>query len=335
MIISRTPYRISFFGGGTDYPAWFRTHGGAVLSTTIDKYCWITLRRLPPFFRHKSRILYSKIENVRENSKVKHPSVRACLAHLGVTEGIEIHHDGDLPARTGIGSSSSFTVGLLHALYALRGVMPGKMRLAKEAIHVEQELLRENVGCQDQVIAALGGMQRIVFGPEGAMHMTPVILPQERREALRSRLLLYFTGFSRISSQVVEEQLRRMGEKERDLTRMRAMVDEAVAILAGGGDLADFGRLLDESWRLKRGLSSKVSTPAIDSIYEEARSAGALGGKLLGAGGGGFLMLFAEPGDHARIRKRLSKLLLVPFRFETEGSHIVFYQPEEPSGGGI
>ncbi len=328
MVISRTPFRISFFGGGTDYPAWFRARGGAVLSTTIDKYCYITCRRLPPFFEYKSRIVYSKVELVKANSQIEHPAVRAILDYLKVEEGVEIHHDGDLPARTGLGSSSSFAVGLLHASYALKNAMIDKMRLAREAIHIEQEVLKENVGWQDQVIAACGGLNRIDFTRGGAVDVTPITLNPARLEVLQSHLLLYFTGFSRIASLIVKEQIERIPDTHSELARLQDMVPEAASLLCSNGNLDEFGRLLHEAWTLKRRLSSKISSPEIDEIYERARSAGALGGKLLGAGGGGFMLLFARPEDQPKIRKRLEKLTMVPFRFETEGSRIIVYQPE-------
>lgn len=332
MIITRTPFRMSYFGGGTDYPAWFHERGGAVLATTIDKYCYITCRYLPPFFEHKSRILYSKVETVPSNDRIEHPAVRGVLAHMGIQDGIEIHHDGDLPARTGLGSSSAFVVGLLNALHALRHDMPTKMELAKAAIHIEQNVLRENVGCQDQVITSFGGLQRIDFEKNDDIHVTPMVVSRERLEELQSHTLLYFTGFSRIASEIVKEQLQRMPDKTSELNRMREMVDESIGILLGKESLEPFGRLLDESWGLKRGLSSKVSSPAIDEIYEAAKSAGALGGKLMGAGGGGFMMLFAPPPAHARIQERLKKLLRIPFRFDNEGSRIVYYQPSSYQG---
>lgn len=332
MIITRTPFRMSYFGGGTDYPAWFREHGGAVLATTVDKYCYITCRYLPPFFDHRSRILYSKVEMVDSNDQIEHPAVRGVLAQMGIKEGIEIHHDADLPARTGLGSSSAFVVGLLSALSALKHDMPTKMELAKAAIHIEQEVLRENVGCQDQVITAFGGLQRVEFEKNGDIRVTPMVVSQERLEELQAHTLLYFTGFSRIASEIVKEQLQRLPDKTRELKRMYEMVDESIGILLGKNNLDGFGRLLDENWSLKRGLSSKVSLPVIDEIYEAAKSAGALGGKLLGAGGGGFMMLFAPPQTHARIREKLSKLLHIPFRFDNEGSRIIYYQPNSYQG---
>ncbi len=318
---------MSFFGGGTDYPAWYREHGGCVVSTAIDKYCYITCRYLPPFFNYRSRVLYSKVETVAENSLIEHPAVRAGLEHLKISDGLEIHHDGDLPARTGLGSSSSFAVGLLHALYALKSQKLDKMELARQAIHIEQEVLKENVGCQDQVIAALGGFRRTDFLPSGEIRSNPVAISPERLKTLESHLLLYFTGFSRIASVIVKEQLENIPRRQAELGRMREMVDESLSVL-DHGELADFGRLLDESWQLKRRLSSKISTAAIDGIYEAAKSAGALGGKLLGAGGGGFMIMFALPEDQPRVKEKLKGLLRIPFHFEGEGSRLLLDRPE-------
>ena len=328
MIITRTPYRISFFGGGTDYPAWIREHGGAVLATAIDKYCYITCRRLPPFFEHKHRIVYSVIESVTSNDQIQHPAVRAALQSENVTEGLEIHHDGDLPARSGLGSSSSFTVGLVHALHALRGNMSNRNQLAKAAIHIEQDLLQENVGAQDQIIAAYGGLNHVQFRHDGTFDVTPVIVPLERKNELRSHLMLCFTGFSRFASDIAKSQLANMAAKKTQLMRMQQMVDEGLEIFVNSSvPIAAFGDLLHEAWQAKRSLSNMVTTPEIDEIYEAARDAGAIGGKLLGAGGGGFMVLFARPEDHAAIRERLKKLIHVPFEFEEAGSRVVLYQP--------
>lgn len=327
MIITRTPFRISFFGGGTDYPPWFMENGGAVLSTTIDKYCWITCRELPPFFEHRSRVIYSLIENVKEIDEIKHPSARECLRFKKIRCGVEIHHDGDLPARTGLGSSSSFTVGLLHALYAMEGKMVSKRQLSLDAIHVEHKMIRENVGCQDQVAAAFGGLNRISFSADGLFKVEPVVLEPARMEGLQSRLMLFYTGTSRVASEVAAEQVENIPKKRQELARMFEMVDEAIGILAGKGDLAAFGELLHETWTIKRELSSRISTPEIDHIYESARSAGALGGKLLGAGGGGFVLFYVEPENQPRVRRNLDKYLHVPISFENQGSQIVFYQP--------
>jgi len=330
MIISKTPYRISFFGGGTDYPVWYRENGGAVLATTIDKYCYITCRYLPPFFRHKHRIVYSKVENVESISKIRHPSVRAMLTYMGINEGVEIHHDGDLPARTGLGSSSSFTVGLLHCLYALKGVMPTKLRLASEAIHIERDILKEHVGSQDQILAAAGGFKKISFKGDDNFKLTPVIMDQNRLQQLQGHITLIFTGFSRFASKIAKSQVKNAHNKKSELTAMHDMVDEALKILTENRDIKDFGRLLHESWKLKRSLTNKISTLEIDDIYNTARKAGAIGGKLLGAGGGGFMIFFTKPEDQPRVKRKLRGLLHVPFRFENSGSEIIFHRAYSP-----
>jgi D-glycero-alpha-D-manno-heptose-7-phosphate kinase len=328
MIITRTPFRISFFGGGTDYPGWFREHGGAVLATTINKYCYITCRRLPPFFEHKHRIVYSLIENVKHNDEIQHPAVRAVLNWTKVADGMEIHHDGDLPARSGLGSSSSFTVGLLHALQGLNGQMAYKYGLARDAIYLEQNIIGENVGSQDQVSAAFGGFNRIEFHRNGTFDVSPVILPGYRQKELRDHLMLFFTGVSRIASEVAKSKIENLKSREKELKLMRAMVDEALSILQNTNESIDsFGKLLGASWQYKRSLSDRVSTPEIDSIYQAAMDAGAIGGKILGAGGGGFLLIFAKPERQAYIRDRLNKLIHVPFDFEDSGSRVVLYQP--------
>ncbi len=327
MIITRTPFRVSFFGGGTDYPVWFRERGGAVLATTIDKYCYISCRYLPPFFEYWSRVVWSKMEYVDSVDEIQHPVVRETFKHFGVKEGLEVHHDGDLPARTGLGSSSSFTVGLVHTLHALRQHMPSKLELARTAIHIEQELLKESVGSQDQVSAAFGGFNRIAFQPDGEVVVKPVILPGERLGALQEHLMLFFTGFSRHASIVAEKQIKATPGHVKELSEMQAMVDQALEILAGKGSLGEFGRLLHESWQLKRSLTSAISTGEIDAIYAAAREAGALGGKLLGAGGGGFMLLMVEPEKRDAVRARLKHLLHVPFRFESGGSQVIFLDP--------
>lgn len=328
MIISRTPYRISFFGGGTDYPAWYRENEGAVLATTIDKYCYITCRYLPPFFDHKHRVVYSKIEDVKEISEIEHPSVRATLQFMGITDGVEIHHDGDLPARTGLGSSSSFTVGLLHSLYALKGIMPTKTQLAQDAINIEQNMLKENVGSQDQVLAAFGGFNKILFKSDDTFHINPIIMDSNRLQQLQDHLVFCFTGFSRYASEVAKSQIENINKRRHELWVIRQMVDEAIAILSNSKrDITEFGTLLHESWKLKKSLSDKITTPQIDEIYESARESGAIGGKLIGAGGGGFMLLFAKPEDQAKIKEKLKGVLLVPFQFESNGSQIIVYQP--------
>lgn len=327
MIISRTPFRVSFFGGGTDYPAWLREHPGAVLGTTIDKYCYITARYLPPFFEHRSRIIYSRMEHVRQSiDEIEHPSVRETLRFLRIQEGVEIHHDGDLPARAGLGSSSSFTVGLLNVLYALRGSMTTKEQLAREAIYIEQSMIRENVGCQDQVLAAFGGLNYIEFSHDGTPAVRQVTVPKPVVDGLQEHLMLFFTGFSRMASEVAEHQIRNIPNRTSELMTMYGLVQEALKAVSSA-DYPLFGRLLHESWELKRSLSEKITTPEIDTIYERARKAGAAGGKILGAGGGGFILIYAEPGVKPWVRQALSGLLEIPFKFENLGSQIIFYQP--------
>jgi D-glycero-alpha-D-manno-heptose-7-phosphate kinase len=326
MIISRTPFRVSFFGGGTDYPDWFSQHQGATLATTINKYCYITCRFLPPFFDHRSRIVYSEIERVKKVQDIRHPAVREVLKFLKMEEGVEIHHDGDLPARTGLGSSSSFTVGLLNALYALQGIMPTKERLAKEAICIEQERCQENVGCQDQVLAAHGGFNYIEFGGPDHLRVTKVTLPSTQIKRLENHLMIFFTGFSRMSSEIAAHQIKNIPQKKQELLEIYQMSKMALELL-NKDDLLSFGRLLDQAWQIKKGLSDRVSTPYIDQIYQAARESGAMGGKLLGAGGGGFVLLFATPEHQPRIREKLKNLLEVPFHFEMQGSQIIFYQP--------
>ena len=328
MIITRTPFRVSFFGGGTDYPAWFNAHGGEVLSTSIDKYCYITCRHLPPFFEFKHRIVYSLIENVKHWDEIKHPAVRAVLEWAQQEQGLEIHHDGDLPARSGLGSSSSFTVGLVHALAAMKGRYVAKDDLARDAIHIEQDLIKENVGSQDQVAAAFGGFNRIEFKRCGEFQVSPVIIPRRRIDELQSHLMLCFTGLSRIASEVARDQIANMGRRQTELNRMKAMVEEAVKILHNPDvPIEEFGKLLHESWLCKKALSNKVSTAGIDELYEAALEAGATGGKILGAGGGGFLLLFVKPELQARVKERLQHLVHVPFAFDEGGSRVVLYQP--------
>jgi D-glycero-alpha-D-manno-heptose-7-phosphate kinase len=330
MIITSTPLRISFFGGGTDYPVWYREYGGSVLSTTINKCCYITCRRLPPFFEYHSRVSYSTVENVGRNDAIRHPSVRACLQLHGIDEGVEIQHVADLPARTGLGTSSAFTVGLLHSLYALKNQMCDKRALASEAIHVEQDLLGEAVGAQDQVSAAYGGFNRINFQQDGSIQVKRILASNDRLAELEQHLALYFTGFSRIASEIAQEQLRVTPHKKQELNTMLQFVDEAEGIVANPNrPLYEFGRLLHEGWQIKRTLTQKISNSSIDEIYEAGLGAGALGGKLLGAGGGGFMLFFVPPEKRAALRARLKKLLCVPFAFSSRGSDVVVYEPEE------
>jgi len=329
VIISRTPFRVSFFGGGTDYPGWYREHGGAVLATTIDKYCYLTCRYLPPFFEHKIRIIYSKIENCMTVDDIRHPSAREVIRYLGIDRGLEIHHDADLPARSGLGSSSAFTVGLLHALYALQGTMVSKKELTREAIFIEQEILRETVGSQDQASTAHGGLNLITFPASGELVVTPVAVNSARVQELNDHLMLFYTGIKRTAEMVANSYVGSIGSKDRQLLLMKDLTEQALKILNTGVDLKGFGELLHEAWDAKRSLSAEVSNTEVDEIYETARRAGATGGKLLGAGGGGFFLLFAPPERHAAIREVLRGLIFVPFRFDFGGSQVIFMDREQ------
>jgi len=332
MIITRTPLRVSFFGGGTDYPTWFREHGGAVLATTIDKYLYLHVRYLPPFFDFKSRIVWSQIEQVQSAAEIKHPAIRGVLEWMKIHEGVEILHHGDLPARTGLGSSSSFTVGLLHALHAMRGELVSKRALAEEAIYVEQTVLQENVGIQDQISSAFGGLNRVDIRPDASFEVVPLVVQAERLASLQSHLLLIYTGLSRHASEIAAEQVSTMGSKTAEMKAMHAMVDDGEKILAGNGTLRDFGRLLDEGWQRKRSLSSKIAPTMVNEMYDAARKAGADGGKLLGAGGGGFMLIFVEPGKRTAVLRAMEKLLPVPFKFERGGTQLVLYEAEQQDG---
>jgi D-glycero-alpha-D-manno-heptose-7-phosphate kinase len=328
MIICRTPFRVSFFGGGTDYPGWYRQHGGAVLAASIDKFCYLTCRYLPPFFEHRIRVVYRQIETCTTLDEIGHPAVREALRFLRIDRGVELHHDGDLPARSGMGSSSAFTVGLLHALHALRGEMPTKSQLAKESIYIEQEVLQETVGSQDQVMAAYGGLRHVRFHPDGEIASNPLILPPGRVAELKAHLLLFYTGIARTAADVARSYVVGIESRRRQLRLMKEFVDESIDILASGMDIRAFGDLLHEAWQAKRSLSASVSNREVDELYEQARAAGAVGGKLTGAGGGGFLLLFVPPENHAAVTEALSGRLHVPFEFEAAGSQIIFYEPE-------
>jgi len=326
MIITRTPFRLSLFGGGTDFPAWYRDHGGVVLSTTIDKYCYISCRYLPPFFSHKHRIVYSKSEQVNEIDEIQHPAVRETFRFMNVKDGLELHHDGDLPARSGIGSSSAFTVGLLHALYGLSGKIVSKKRLALESIHIEQKMIKENVGSQDQVAAAFGGLNKIVFNGDHNIEVIPITIHADRLNDLQNHLLLFFTGLTRYATDIEDDKMKNIPGKRTQLNRLGEMVDSAIDILNSEGDFDDIGRMLHESWLIKKSLSTQVSTSHIDAIYDAALKSGALGGKLLGAGGGGFILFYARPEQRERLKQKLSRLLNVPFRFDSLGSQIIYYR---------
>ena len=331
MIIARTPFRLSFFGGGTDYPAWYRAEAeaGAVLSTTIDKYCHISVRHLPPFFANRHRVVWSHVETPSSIAEILHPAVREGLRVLGFddTVGVEIHHQGDLPARAGMGSSSAFAVGLIQALTAFRGQLIGKHELALRAIALEQECLGESVGSQDQVAAAYGGLNRITFLPGGEIRVDPVTLPAARIEELQARLMLFYTGTSRLASEVAAEVVANLHAKRAALLRMRAMVDEALRILDSETDLDAFGELLHKGWLEKRELSARVTSDAVEEVYRKATRHGALGGKLLGAGGSGFMVFYVPPRRREPVLRALSGCLHVPFAFESEGSRIIYYGP--------
>ncbi len=328
MIISRTPFRISFFGGGTDYPAWYSEHGGAVLATTIDKYCYISVRELPPFFDHRFRVVYSIVENVKEVDEIQHPAVRGVLEWMKVTRGLEIHHDGDLPARSGLGSSSAFTVGLINAVHALDGHHVSKEKLANEAIHVEQCVLREHVGIQDQVSAAFGGFNHIAIAQNGTYSVMPMVLPVDRLHALQNHLILVFTGISRTANDVAETIVVNLNKKAAAMKTLQQMVDQAMTIVSSAKtDLVEFGQLMRESWQLKRDLSDRITNATVDQLLDAAMRAGAVGGKLLGAGGGGFMLLFVRPEHHAQVRAALTNLITVPVKFDMAGGRIVLYHP--------
>lgn len=328
MVITRTPFRVSFFGGGTDYPAWYREHGGAVLSTTIDKYCYILARYLPPFFDHKYRIRYTKREEAKTIDEIEHPKVREGLKLLNVLKGIEMTHTSDIPAMSGMGSSSAFTVGFLHALHALEGRIVPKRALVLDAIHLEQDIVRENVGSQDQTSAAFGGFNRIEFKGDHDISIHPITVPLARLEALENRLMLFFTGFSREASKIVGEQIANIPQKHRELEAMLGIVDQAVLILQDREkSLDDFGRLLNETWLLKKRLSSQITNPAIDAMYDAGMASGALGGKLLGAGGGGIMLLYVPPESQEKVQHALHGLVHIPFRFEHLGSQVVYHNP--------
>ncbi len=326
MIISRTPFRISFFGGGTDYPAWFSVNAGAVLSVTINRYCYLSCRHMPQFFDYRSRIVWSQIELVEKNDEIVHPVVREVLK-LHKLEGLSIHHDADLPSRAGLGSSSAFTVGLLNALSGLQGSMLSKQQLAEQAIHLEKNILAENVGIQDQIAAAYGGLNKIEINKRGEFQVNPLTISKNRRQELCSHLMLFYTGTSRIASEIAEEQIKAIPNKEVELRRIRELVDQAVELLISAADIREFGSLLNETWTLKRQLSSRVSTDQVDEIYTMAMRSGALGGKLLGAGGGGFLLFFVPPLKQAAVASALGQLLQVPIQFDDKGTQIVFFDP--------
>ena len=325
MIISRTPFRISLFGGGTDYPGWYKEHGGAVISASINKYCFITMRELPPFFPYKYRIRYYKREEVISRDQIEHPSVREVLKFLKIENGVEVVHHADLPARSGLGSSSTFTVSMLHAGYALKSKYASKYNLAIEAINIEQNIIGEAVGSQDQTAAAFGGFNRINFGGQREVEVSPLSLNKNKIDSLQDHLLLFFTGFSRTASEVASEQIATLSSKQLELHKMMDICDEAEnLIVSEENNIKEIGFLLNEQWMIKRDLTKKISNPEIDAIYSRMMKAGAIGGKLLGAGGGGFMLCYADPEKHTAIKESLKDLLHVPFRFDFVGSQIIY-----------
>lgn len=326
MIITQTPFRMSFFGGGTDFPGFYRENGGAVISTTFDKYCYVNVRHLPRFFDYTTELSYSKTERVTEVDAIEHPAIREAMKYLDMHE-IRLTYEADLPARSGLGTSSSFAVGMLNAFYALKGKYADKRRLADDAIFLERVLCNESGGVQDQIAASFGGFNRISFSDRG-YSVNPVIISPERKHMLNRSLMLFFTGFSRFSSDIQADTERSLKGSRKQLMEMLRLVDEAEKVLTSRCSLDEFGRLLDYTWKLKRGIAPKISTDSIDSLYGRAMEAGALGGKLLGAGGGGFLLFYVGQERQEAVREALGDLLYVPFEFEDAGTRVIHYTPE-------
>ncbi|BCZ47106.1 GHMP kinase [Clostridium gelidum] len=326
MIITKTPFRMSFFGGGTDFQGFFNEHGGAVISTTFDKYCYVNVRHLPRFFDYSTELCYSKIERLKAIESIEHPAIREAMKFLDMHE-IRLNYEADLPARSGLGTSSSFAVGMLNAFYGLKGKYADKKKLADEAIYLERILCKENGGIQDQIAASFGGLNRINFSADGYT-VNPIIISTERKEQLNDNLMLFFTGFSRFSSDISKVQQSTMKEKTKQLLEMLSLVDDAEKILTSKSDLNEFGKILDYTWKLKRGITSKISNDSIDAIYTKARKAGAIGGKLLGAGGGGFLLFYVEPDKRTLVKEAMKDILYVPFKFEDGGTRIIYYTSE-------
>jgi len=326
MIITKTPYRVSFFGGGTDYPEWYKENGGAVLATSISHYCYIYGRVFPPIFNYKYRIVWSKIEDIFELDEIEHPVIREALKWKKCNTGMEIHHNGDLPARSGLGSSSSFSVGFLHMLSALNGELASKEKLTKDAIFLERSLLGETVGIQDQILAAHGGLNKVKIEHSGQYSLNPIVLTKKKARDFEDRVLLFYTGVSRFASNIAKKQVSAIPKKISELNEMQKLVDIASDILCNGSDLDDFGKLLGESWKLKRSLESSIAPGFVNDIYTKAIQAGALGGKLLGAGGGGFMIFYAAPEKRQSVLNALSDLLLVPFKIDYQGTELMYSQ---------
>ncbi len=328
MIITKTPFRMSFFGGGTDIEVFFRKYGGAVLSSTFDKYCYVNVRHLPRFFGYATELAYAKTERVNDVEEIQHPAIRNAMKMLDMHE-IRLTYEADLPARSGLGTSSSFAVGMLNAFYCLKGKYVDKKHLADEAIYLERRLCEEMGGWQDQIAASFGGFNRIDFNSDGTYEVTPVIIHPDRKKQLNENLLMFFTGFTRFSSEMQEENAVGYAEKEAQLRQMYTLVDDAEKVLEDNHrDLDDFGRLLDTTWRLKRQTGGAITTDSIDTLYEKGIKAGALGGKLLGAGGGGFLVFYVQPEKREAVKEAMKTLLYIPFQFEEGGTRVIHYTPE-------
>ncbi len=327
MIITKTPFRMSFFGGGTDMESFFMENGGAVLSTTFDKYCYVNVRHLPRFFDYSTELSYAKIERVTDVNDIQHPAIREAMKMLDMHE-IRLTYEADLPARSGLGTSSSFAVGMINAFYALKGKYADKKKLADAAIYLERELCKEAGGWQDQIAASYGGFNRINFNSDG-YEVLPLIINPERKRQLNNNLMMFFTGFTRFSSDVQKANASNKADKVNQLKEMLALVDEAEKVLVDKqSDLDEFGRLLDHTWRIKRKTGNTVSTNSIDELYDKGLKAGALGGKLLGAGGGGFLVFYVEPDKQEKVKKAMEALLYIPFEFEDGGTRVIHYSPE-------
>ncbi|MHC4741725.1 MAG: GHMP family kinase ATP-binding protein [Planctomycetota bacterium] len=328
MIISRTPLRISLFGGGTQCPGWYRTNGASALTAAIDKYCYISCRVLPPFFEHKTRVVYSRIENCREIDQIRHPAVREILRFMKIDYGLEIHHDADLPARTGMGSDSAFTVGLLHALQANLGIMPTKKRLAAESVRIERDILNEPVAPQDQVCAAYGGINKINFAKDGQFQVTPIHLPPRRIDELNSQLMLLFIENESQNTPPLDRAHENTNARQTALKEMQALVGQAVDLLQSEDDISRFAQLLDRAGTLERAFSPNLAETKADKLYRKAKKAGALGGKTTRPDGAGFLLLFVPPNEQKNVRQALAKNIYVPFQFEFTGSRIIFYKSD-------
>lgn len=336
MIITKTPFRMSFFGGGTDMEEYFQKNGGAVLSTTFDKYCYVNVRHLPRFFDYSTELSYSKTERVTKVNDIEHPAIREAMKMLDMHE-IRLTYEADLPARSGLGTSSSFAVGMLNAFYALKGKYADKKKLADEAIYLERVLCNEAGGWQDQIAASFGGFNRINFTSDG-YEVLPLIISPERKKRLNQNLQMYFTGFTRFSSEIQKANASSDSENKKNmLKKMHELVDDAEQILVDNNrNLDDFGKLLDLTWTLKRQTGSSVTTNSIDELYKKGIKAGALGGKLLGAGGGGFLLFYVQPEYQESVKRAMKDLMYIPFEFENGGTRVIYYSPEnyEPKLSG-